>query len=124
MSTKTAGHTACLTTHVLDTMNGTPAAGISLSLYRIGGTSRELVADRITNSDGRCDTPLLEGDQLVPDVYELWFDVGRYFAKVSPEHPASFYIAVPIRFSVPENPGHLHVPLLISPFGYSTYRGS
>lgn len=113
-----------LTTHVLDTAAGRPAAGMTVSLYRISGEARTLLKSVTTNADGRCDAPLLEGDAFEPGTYELVFEVGAYLRQqnvVLPE-PA-FLDIVPIRFGIAER-AHYHVPLLISPYGYSTYRGS
>jgi 5-hydroxyisourate hydrolase len=108
-----------LTTHVLDTMRGRPAAGVAISLSRDG----QLAASATTNADGRTDAPLLEGDALVAGVYELTFDVGAYFADAAlPEPP--FLGLVPVRFGIADPAGHYHVPLLASPWAYSTYRGS
>jgi len=115
-----------LTTHVLDTSNGLPAAGLALALWAIdpdGG--RRLVLETRTNSDGRVDAPLLDGATYSPGTYELIFAVGAYFRSrglVLPE-PA-FLDEIPLRFGVSDASGHLHVPLLVSPYGYSTYRGS
>ncbi len=108
-----------LTTHVLDTMRGRPAAGVAISLCRDG----QLATSTRTNAEGRTDAPLLEGDALVAGVYELTFDLGAYFAEVDlPEPP--FLGLVPVRFGIADPAGHYHVPLLASPWAYSTYRGS
>ena len=117
--------TGRLTTHVLDTMHGKPAAGLSVALFRITGDDRELVLTTRTNSDGRCDAPLLSGAAMVPGVYELVFDVAAYFreAGVSLEEPP-FLDRIPLRFGLSNASQHYHVPLLVSPFAYSTYRGS
>ncbi|MEX6508146.1 hydroxyisourate hydrolase [Jiella sp. M17.18] len=115
---------ARLTTHVLDTVHGCPAAGIAVELHRIeGGLARPLKTAQ-TNGDGRLDAPLLSGDEVVPGVYELRFAVAGYFRGkgVGLPEPA-FLDVVPIRFGIAA-PAHYHVPLLISPFAYSTYRGS
>ena len=106
-----------LTTHVLDTMHGRPAEGMRLSLLRDG---RLLVTAR-TNADGRCDGPLLEGEALVPGIYELHFQAGDYFSALGVESP--FLEVVPVRFRVEAGMSY-HVPLVCSPFAYSTYRGS
>jgi 5-hydroxyisourate hydrolase len=103
-----------LTTHVLDTATGRPAAGMRITLSRSGG---EGLGRFITNADGRCDEPLLEGEALTEGVYELVFHVGAWRA-------GGFYDAVPIRFCVTDPNAHHHVPLILSPFGYSTYKGS
>ena len=116
-----------LSTHVLDTANGRPAQGVAVELHRIGqdGTSA-LVLRALTNADGRTDAPLLAGELFQPGTYELVFAVGDYFRAHAragmPEPP--FLDRVPIRFGIAEADGHYHVPLLVSPWSYSTYRGS
>lgn len=114
-----------LTTHVLDTTHGRPGAGIAVTLYRIDGDRRDRLTQARTNADGRCDAPLLAGADLTPGVYELVFEAGAYFRALGVElgEPA-FLDVVPIRFGVARADQHYHVPLLISPYGYSTYRGS
>jgi len=121
-NTESAGR---LTTHVLDTMHGKPAAGLAVSLFRINGKDRELVLSARTNADGRCDAPLLSGPAMRPGVYELVFDVAGYFreAGVALEDPP-FLDRIPLRFGLSNAGQHYHVPLLVSPFAYSTYRGS
>jgi len=113
-----------LTTHVLDTAIGRPAAGMEIKLYRLDGESRTLVKTVRTNADGRCDAPLLHGESFTPGVYELLFEVGSYLRGRGAGLPApAFLDQVPIRFGMAER-AHYHVPLLVSPYGYSTYRGS
>jgi 5-hydroxyisourate hydrolase len=113
-----------LTTHVLDTAHGKPGAGIKIDLYRLGQT-RERVASTATNADGRCDRPLLEGEGLGAGTYELVFHVGEYFAGNGVTLPEPRFLdAVVIRFGIARPGEHYHVPLLVSPYGYSTYRGS
>lgn len=113
-----------LTTHVLDVARGQPAAGLPVALYAAGDERRKL-ADAVTNADGRCDAPLLEGEALKEGVYELVFEAGRYFDSLGLELPEpKFLDAVVIRFGIADPSQHYHVPLLLSPFGYSTYRGS
>jgi 5-hydroxyisourate hydrolase len=114
-----------LSTHVLDTVNGRPAAGLALSLERLKPDgSRERLAQTVTNADGRTDAPLLSG-ALVPGIYELCFAVGAYFRGLGNALPEpAFLDLVPIRFGIAEPEGHYHVPLLASPWSYSTYRGS
>lgn len=112
-----------LTTHILDTSHGGPAPNVDIRLYSIG-ESRELVAGATTNNDGRAPYPLLEDELLVSGTYELEFDIGNYFRKrgVTLADPA-FLDTVVIRFAVNGNEDY-HVPLLVSPWSYSTYRGS
>ncbi|MCI4663806.1 MAG: hydroxyisourate hydrolase [Neomegalonema sp.] len=116
-----------LTTHVLDTAKGRPAANVRIELFRCGGEDGWIhVADVRTNADGRIDHPILEGAALIAGRYELIFHVGDYFGP-RPDAPAdalAFLDEVPVRFGVDDPAAHYHVPLLISPFGYSTYRGS
>lgn len=110
-----------LTTHVLDTMHGRPAAGMSLRLLR----GDETLTEAVTNVDGRLEAPLLSGSALRAGGYRLEFDVGEYFRDMGvPLHEPSFLETVVIDFSVTEPNGHYHVPLLVSPYAYSTYRGS
>ncbi len=115
-----------LTTHVLDTALGKPAAGIAITLYRISGQSHRKIAAALTNADGRTDAPLLPPEKFAPGHYELVFAVGEYLRKsklVKGEGPL-FLDEIPIRFGIDDADRHYHVPLLVSPFGYSTYRGS
>jgi 5-hydroxyisourate hydrolase len=113
-----------LTTHVLDTARGQPGAGIKLELYRVGA-ERRLIGTAQTNADGRCDAPLLEGGDFSPGVYELVFHAGAYFKEGGAELPdPPFVDEVVLRFGIAEADGHYHVPLLVSPWSYSTYRGS
>jgi 5-hydroxyisourate hydrolase len=111
-----------LTTHVLDTASGKPAAGLRVVLRRADQAA--VLAEAATNADGRLDKPLLEGNALAPGIYEISFHVGDYFRKagVTLADPA-FLDIVPVRFAVAGG-GDTHVPLLVSPYGYSTYRGS
>ncbi len=112
-----------LSTHVLDTARGRPAAGVPVALRRIGADgSHTLLAEAVTDADGRTGAPLLAGDALAPGSYELTFAVGAYFEDLAPGAP--FLDRVPLRFTVSEPDGHYHVPLLVSPWSYSTYRGS
>lgn len=116
-----------LTTHVLDTAHGVPAAGMRVELWRVdaAGERHERLAEARTNSDGRVDRPLLSGEGFTTGPYELVFAVGEYFASASitlPDPP--FLDRVPIRFGVGDAEAHYHVPLLVSPWAYSTYRGS
>jgi 5-hydroxyisourate hydrolase len=112
-----------LTTHVLDTACGRPAAGLRLVLRRAGSSAA--LAETVTDADGRCTRPLLEGDALRPGVYELAFHVGAYFRDRGVQLPdPSFLDVVPVRFGIADAAAHYHVPLLVSPYGYATYRGS
>jgi 5-hydroxyisourate hydrolase len=115
-----------LTTHVLDTALGRPAAGIAIVLYRVSASGgREMLGEFITNTDGRCDRPLLEGAALVAGTYELTFAAGGYFDRMGLQLPdPKFLDEVTIRFGIASPEQHYHVPLLLSPHAYSTYRGS
>jgi 5-hydroxyisourate hydrolase len=114
-----------LTTHVLDTATGQPAKGVRIELHRIDGSDRQALAEATTNPDGRCDRPILEGDDFTAGVYELTFHAGAYFEATGVALPKpKFLDMVPIRFGIAEPGQHYHVPLLISPFSFSTYRGS
>ena len=113
-----------LTTHVLDTAQGRPGQRIRIELYRLD-SGRELVAETVTNADGRCDAPLLEGESFAAGTYELVFHAGDYFAAQGLDLPdPRFLDQVVLRFGVGATREHYHVPLLISPYGYTTYRGS
>ncbi len=112
-----------LTTHILDTANGIPAAGVAIRLYALAG-DRSLLASVLTNADGRTDDPLLEGDAMQTGEYELEFDIGPYFkARGSATAEPAFLDTVVVRFSIKADERY-HVPLLVSPWSYSTYRGS
>jgi 5-hydroxyisourate hydrolase len=118
------GKAGRLTTHVLDTASGKPAAGLSIALYRIDGGTRRHLKTVLTNADGRCDAPLLEGAAFATGEYELVFKAGDYLRAQGTALPEpAFLDTVPIRFGMAEQT-HYHVPLLVSPYGYSTYRGS
>ena len=116
-----------LTTHVLDTASGKPAAGIRLTLWAIDDTLDIKTALKTveTNDDGRTDTPLLKDQELQPGTYELIFEVGTYFKQVGGVvSDPPFLDQIPIRFTVDSAESHFHIPLLVSPWSYSTYRGS
>jgi len=112
-----------LTTHVLDTRLGQPARGLTYELVQILDDVQCLLCEGLTNDDGRTSEPLLEGEAFQPGLYELVFYVGDYQAGL-PEPVAGFYDLIPIRFRIEDSSMHYHVPLLLAPFGYSTYRGS
>lgn len=113
---------ARLSTHILDTTLGKPAAGVRIELFDGAGAK---LLETVTNADGRTDAPLLSGETIPTGVFELRFHVGAYFDRLGTVLPEpKFLDVVPIRFGIAEATGHYHVPLLISPFGYSTYRGS
>jgi 5-hydroxyisourate hydrolase len=116
-----------LTTHVLDTARGRPAAGVVIELWRIGPLpgDRHLLGSTRTNADGRTDGPLIAGDDLAPGVYEIVFAIGDYFTALGEfTGDPPFLDRVPIRFGVADADSHYHVPLLTSPWSYTTYRGS
>lgn len=114
-----------LTTHVLDTARGKPAAGVKIMLYRVSGNSHRKIAEAVTNADGRTDAPMLAGKDFKEGSYELVFCAGDYLrATGQAAGDVLFLDEIPIRFGVPDAGQHFHVPLLISPFAYSTYRGS
>lgn len=113
-----------LTTHVLDTYHGTAAAGVSVELTRLG-PPRESVVRTTTNAEGRCGSPLLSGDSMMPGLYELAFDLEGYFHGKGVKLPQpAFLTTVVIRIGIADANAHYHVPLLASPWSYSTYRGS
>ncbi|ERJ19609.1 5-hydroxyisourate hydrolase protein [Salinisphaera shabanensis E1L3A] len=112
-----------LTTHVLDTTRGGPAAGLRVELWRLGDdVAAAPLADFVTNDDGRAHGPLCEGEAFIAGSYELIFHVGAYFADSGATRV--FLDRVPVRFTVDRPDEHYHVPLLVSPFAYSSYRGS
>jgi 5-hydroxyisourate hydrolase len=114
-----------LTTHVLDTAKGCPAAGLKITLYRVAGDTRETIAETVTNEDGRTDSPILPVEVFKTGTYELVFLAGDYLrASGQAGEDPLFLDEVPIRFGMSDPEAHYHVPLLLSPYGYSTYRGS
>jgi 5-hydroxyisourate hydrolase len=114
-----------LSTHVLDTSAGKPAAGVSVELYALYADGKTLLKSVITNQDGRCDVPLLQGDELRAGQYELVFGAGDYFAGQDVSLPTPRFIdRVTIAFGIADPQQNYHVPLVVSPWSYSTYRGS
>lgn len=115
-----------LTTHVLDTAHGRPAAGLRIDLWRVEPDGRTRLLKRVTtNADGRCDAPLLGPAEMEAGGYQLVFHVGPYFSATgSATTDPPFLDQVPVRFAIAERTAHYHVPLLVSPYGYTTYRGS
>ena len=115
-----------LTTHVLDTANGCPGSGIAIALWQLDLNidSKTLLKTIETNHDGRTDEPLIADEELSVGVYELVFSVGNYFARYKDYADPAFLDEIPIRFGVSDIKAHYHVPLLVSPWSYSTYRGS
>ena len=115
-----------LTTHVLDTANGRPASGIAIALWQLSPNidSKSLLKTIHTNHDGRTDEPLLAKEELKTGIYELVFSVGNYFARYGDYADPLFLDEIPIRFGISDLETHYHVPLLVSPWSYSTYRGS
>src|SRR3954471_20202314 len=114
------------TTHVLDTAGGLPAGGVRVECYRIaaGGGEGTLVAQALTNQDGRTSAPLLSGEAMVAGSYRLLFHIGEYFAALKHPDARKFLDVVPIQFMIADAAAAYHVPLLVSPWAYSTYRGS
>lgn len=111
-----------LTTHVLDTARGCPAAGLRIVLRDAGGV---VLAEAVTNADGRTDTPILPAGRFAPGVYELVFHAGDYLRATGQAGAEPLFLdLVPIRFGISDSEAHYHVPLLLSPYGFSTYRGS
>lgn len=114
-----------LTTHVLDTARGLPAEGVEIDLVRIDADGRHHLATRITNTDGRTDGPILPAEVFATGTYELTFHVGAYLDLLEGvSGHLRFLDQIPIRFAINDANAHYHVPLLLSPYGYSTYRGS
>jgi 5-hydroxyisourate hydrolase len=118
-----AGH---LTTHILDLARGCPAADVRVELWRLDSSDggRECLVATRTNADGRTEEPLLAGANFIEGDYELLFDVGEYFAKQQAASEPPFLRQVPVRFSIADQSAHYHIPLLVTPWAYSTYRGS
>src|SRR5689334_12242574 len=114
-----------LSTHVLDTAQGRPAAGVAIALYRLEAGDRRLLGRFVTNADGRCDAPLLADPLLVPGTYELVFAIGDYFAAQGlAQAVPRFLDLVTVRVGIDDARASYHIPLLASPYAYSTYRGS
>ena len=113
-----------LTTHVLDTARGRPAEGLEIELFRLGGEARRRLRALVTNADGRTDERILPEEEFEPGTYELVFHAGEYLDRIGvPAEAPRFLDAIPLRFGMSQA-AHYHVPLLLSPYGYSTYRGS
>jgi len=114
-----------LTTHVLDTAHGCPAAGMQIELWSLSDGKPRLVKTTRTNADGRADQPLLAADEMKEGLFELVFSVGDYFARKGSSLPDLLFLdRVPVRFGIADSEASYHVPLLVSPWAYSTYRGS
>ncbi|WP_425319007.1 hydroxyisourate hydrolase [Zavarzinia compransoris] len=114
-----------MTTHILDAAHGRPAKGVTVDLYRLTGDGPRLLTTIVTNDDGRADAPILAGADFVPGTYQLDFHIGDYFRGLGLALPEpAFLDLVPIRFGIADAGAHYHVPLLASPFSFSTYRGS
>lgn len=120
-----AGSEGYVTTHVLDAARGCPAEGLTIDLYRIAGDARTLVRTVTTNDDGRTDAPVIPKGEAERGTYELVFHAGDYLDRAGvPSESPRFLDVIPIRFGVADTEAHYHVPLLLSPYSYSTYRGS
>ena len=116
---------ARLSTHVLDTARGKPASGVRIDLYSVADEARVHLKTVVTNADGRTDEALLSGETIPIGAYQLEFHAGDYLRSIGLELPdPAFLELIVIRFGISETSGHYHVPLLLSPYGYSTYRGS
>jgi len=114
-----------LTTHVLDTAHGRPAANMKIELWRVGTSHSTLLRTVTTNSEGRTDRPLLEAAEMAGGTYELVYYVGDYFSTILPDSDSvRFLDRVPVRFGISDPSANYHVPLLTSPWSYTTYRGS
>jgi 5-hydroxyisourate hydrolase len=114
-----------LSTHVLDITQGKPGAGVAVELYDVSGANRVLLCSAVTNQDGRCDAPLLQGDEMRAGRYELVFAAGDYFSRQGVALPEPRFIdRVVIAFGIADPAQNYHVPLVVSPWAYSTYRGS
>lgn len=114
-----------LSTHVLDTALGVPAAGLEIALWRLDGDDRAHIVTMVTNADGRTDAPILAAVDFAVGEYELVFQAGAYLRRTAGAQAEPLFLdVVPIRFGMNDAEAHYHVPLLLSPFGYSTYRGS
>lgn len=114
-----------LSTHVLDVTQGKPGVGVKLALYAVHGKEKALLKEAVTNNDGRCDAPLLQGDELKAGRYELVFGAGDYFAGQGVQLPSPRFVdEVVIAFGIADATQNYHVPLVVSPWSYSTYRGS
>jgi len=118
------GSQGYLTTHVLDTARGRPAAGMKIELYRLDAGGRTHLAEAETNDDGRTDSPILPKGRVEVGRYELVFHAGAYLDRIAPSGTLRFLDEIPIRFGIDNVSAHYHVPLLLSPFSYATYRGS
>lgn len=114
-----------LTTHILDTARGCPAEGIRITLYRVSGNSHKKIAETVTNDDGRTDSPILPQEDFKTGTYELIFHAGDYLKTTGQTSDTILFLDdIPLRFGMNDADAHYHVPLLLSPYGYSTYRGS
>ncbi|OOY21483.1 hydroxyisourate hydrolase [Thioclava sp. DLFJ5-1] len=114
-----------LTTHVLDTARGCPAEGLKITLFALDGVDREVLAEMVTNADGRTDSPILPVERFRTGQFELIFSAGDYLRASGQGAPEPLFLdEIPIRFGMNDAEAHYHVPLLLSPYGYSTYRGS
>lgn len=113
-----------LTTHILDTSRGCPAEGVKIDLFRLEGERRVHMATTVTNDDGRTNAPIIPKGELTCGTYELVFAIGDYFKGHAPQSPHPFIDILPVRFGIDDETSHYHVPLLASPFSFSTYRGS
>jgi len=114
-----------LSTHILDTSLGQPASGVTIKLYQLDGSERTLITETVTNNDGRTDEALLTADKMAMGTYQLVFEMEAYFKRTQPSLPSPLFLStIPVQFAIPAPQSHYHIPLLVSPYSYSTYRGS
>ena len=114
-----------LSTHVLDITQGKPGVGVDIALYAVTANGKTLLKNAVTNADGRCDAPLLQGDEMQAGQYELIFSAGDYFAAQGVDLPTPRFVdRVTLAFGIADPEQNYHVPLVVSPWSYSTYRGS
>lgn len=114
-----------LSTHILDTSLGQPVSGVTIKLYQLNGNESTLIIETVTNNDGRTDEPLLTEDNIAIGTYQLVFEMASYFQRTQTSLSTPLFLSnIPIQFAISDLESHYHIPLLVSPYSYSTYRGS